>query len=217
VTSPQRLISNMRGQRYGEVLLAFLDGTPHVDVYNSFPLNDCPDELWRALDPELLAKESSATFALLNGPRFWLMDGVGKVQNVEPVVRDFGGITMRRVATLELEGDITRTFYKERHVNRGAAWFFDAGTTVHVLIGPDDKNYVMQAYCVGVDASLREENLSNLATRLQLPSDWRFESHVLETELIVDTTERVAVVLQDEFENTYTLLEQPFKFSTSAT
>ncbi len=216
MTNPQRLVSNMRGLRYGEVLLGFLDDAPRVDVYNSFPLNDCPDELWRALDADVLAKESSATFALLNGPRYWLMDAVGKVENVEPVVRNFGGIAMRRVATLELNGDVTRTFYKERLVNRGAAWFFDPGTTIHTLTSPDDKTYAMQAYCVGIDASLREENLSDLATRLALPNGWRFASRVLDTELIVDTTAHVAVVLQDELENTYTLLDDPLEAALSA-
>jgi hypothetical protein len=206
----------MRGLRYGEVLLGFLDDAPRVDVYNSFPLNDCPDELWRALDADVLAKESSATFALLNGPRYWLMDAVGKVENVEPVVRVFGGIAMRRVATLELNGDVTRTFYKEHLVNRGAAWFFDPGTTIHTLTSPDDKTYAMQAYCVGIDASLREENLSDLATRLALPNGWRFASRVLDTELIVDTTADVAVVLQDELENTYTLLDDPLEAALSA-
>lgn len=212
VTNPPRLVSNMRGLRYGEVLLAYLDGAPRVDVYNSFPLNDCPDDLWRALDADVIAKENAATLAILNGPRYWLMDGVGKVENVEPVVRDFGGIAMRRVATLELDGDVTRTFYRERRVNRGAAWFFDPGTTIHTLTSPDDKTYVMQAYCVGIDASLAEDNLARLATRLQLPEGWRFSSPVLANELVVDTTDRVAVVLQDELENTYTLTEGPLEF-----
>jgi hypothetical protein len=192
--------------RYGEVLLAYLDGEQRIEVFNSFPMNQCPDELWRALDAETLAKESSATFAILNGPRYWLMDGIGKVANVHPVMRDFGGIEMRRVATLELDGDLARSFYHERHVNRGAIWYFDEGATVHELTSPEHRTYVMQAYCTGVDPSLTQDTLSGLATRLQLPSGWHFDSRVLDAELVVDTTERVATVLQDELENTYTLV-----------
>jgi hypothetical protein len=61
----------------------------------------------------------------------------------------------------------------------------------------------MQAYCTGVDPNLNEETLPELATRLDLPSGWTFTSRVLDKELEVDTTEHVAAILQDEFENTY--------------
>ncbi len=207
MTDTDRLLSNMRGMRYGEVLLVYVTEDPRIEVYNSFPMNDCPDELWRQLDVELIAKECDATFAILNGPRYWLMDGIGKVQNVAPLLRNFGGIDMRLVATIEMDGDFKRTTYKERHVNRGAKWYFDAGTTVHELFTPDDKTYVMQAYCTGVDASLEEATLPNLKNELNLPSGWIFSSRVLDAPLIVDTTEHIATVLQDELENTYTLVD----------
>lgn len=206
MSDSQRLLSNLRGMRYGEVFLAYLDGEPRYEVYNSFPMNDCPDELWRQLDPEVIAKEHDATFAILNGPRYWLMDGIGKVRNVESIQRDFGGIAMRLVATIEVDDDPIRVFYRERHINRGALWIFDPGTTVHELRTPDEKTYVMQAYCVGVDESLTQENLHELGGRLDLPAGWTFGSRVLDEPLLVDTTEHVATVLQDEFENTYTLI-----------
>ena len=41
--------------------------------------------------------------AILNGPRYWLIDRIGKIDPVEPLVRDFGGIEMRCVATLGVE------------------------------------------------------------------------------------------------------------------
>jgi len=204
---PTPLLSNLRGMRYGEVLLAYLEGEQRVEVFNSFPMNQCPDELWRALVPETLAKEAKATFAILNGPRYWLMDGMGKVQKVQPVIRDFGGIEMRRVAMLELEGDVVRSTYKERHVNHGAVWYFNAGSMVNELTSPLAKTYVMQAYCTGVDESLTEASLDGLGARLQLPLGWSYGSRVLDTELVVDNTERVATVIQDELENTYTLLD----------
>ena len=38
------------GKRYGEVLLVHIgESGPEADVYNSFPLNDCPAELWDKL------------------------------------------------------------------------------------------------------------------------------------------------------------------------
>jgi hypothetical protein len=45
--SAQRLIDDMRGVRYGEVLPVFLreDGL-HAEVYGTQMLNDCPQHLW---------------------------------------------------------------------------------------------------------------------------------------------------------------------------
>jgi hypothetical protein len=41
-------------------------------VYNSFPLNNCPSELWDKLDADSIAKGNDAVAALLNGPRYCL-------------------------------------------------------------------------------------------------------------------------------------------------
>jgi hypothetical protein len=63
----------------------------------------------------------------------------------------------------------------------------------------------MQALCIGVDPSMSEASLTSLGSRLALPEGWTFRSRVLDEELAVDTTSTVATVLQDEFENSYTL------------
>jgi len=207
MTSSQRLLSNTRGMRYGEIFLAFLEDEPRIEVYNTFTLNECPDDLWRDLDPSSLAAATGASLAVLNGPRYWMMDGIGKVTNVEPTLRNFGGIDMRCIATLEIEGEMRHDYYTVRHVNRGAAWYFDAGSEVHELTTPDARTFVMQAYCVGVDPALTQENLRELGGRLQLPDGWRFTSRLLDQELVVDTTQHAATVLQDELQNTYTLVQ----------
>ena len=95
--------------------------------------------------------------------------------------------------------------YVERHVNRGAVFFFDAGSPVHELVNPDGLAYVMQAYCVGVDPTLTEDELAALGERLALPDGWTYRTRMLDEELVVDTTATIATVLQDELENTYTL------------
>ena len=63
----------------------------------------------------------------------------------------------------------------------------------------------MQARCVGVDPNMSEESLTTLGERLALPEGWSYRTRVLETELVVDTSASLATVVQDEFENTYTL------------
>jgi hypothetical protein len=206
-TDTPRLISDMRGVRYGEVLAVYLRDTGlEAEVYGTQMLNDCPQELWEALDADAIAEEMGAVMVKLNGPRHWTLDGLGqKVAVVEPVFRDFNGLTMRRIATVDLGENPAPVPYVERYVNRGAVFFFDAGAPVYELVNPDGVAYVMQAYCIGVDPTLTEAALGALGGRLALPAGWSYRTRVLDEELVVDTTATIATVVQDELENTYTL------------
>lgn len=197
----------MRGVRYGEVLAVYLrEERLHAEVYGTQMLSDCPQELWDSLDASTIAGEMGAVFVKLNGPRYWTLDGFGsKVAVVEPVLREFNGLTMRRIATLDLGTTMQAGPYTIRNVNRGAVFFFDAGSRVYELVDPDAVAYVMQAYCVGVDPTLTEAALVTLGDRLDLPDGWSYRTRVLDEELVVDTSESLATVIQDELENTYTL------------
>ena len=206
-SAPQRLIDHMRGVRYGEVLAVFLrDAGLEAEVYGTQMLNDCPQELWETLDADAIAKDMGAVFVKLNGPRYWLLDGLGsKVAVVDPVFNDFNGIQMRRIATIPLGADFAAGPYVARNVNRGAVFFFDAGKTVYELVDPDGRPFVLQARCVGVDPGMTEESLATLGDRLSLPEGWSYRTRVLDSELVIDTSATLATVVQDEFENTYTL------------
>lgn len=205
--APERLISDHRNTRYGEVIAAFADGGRfRAEVYGTQLLNDCPAELWDALDATAIAAEMGALAVKLNGPRYWTLDGLGtKVEVVEPVLRDFGGLMTRRIAVVELGENPGVTPYTENHVNRGAVFFFDAGKPVFELVDPDGKAYVMQAYCIGVDPSITLESLPTLGEQLSMPEGWTYRTRVLDEELVVDTSDHLATVLQDELENSYTL------------
>ena len=205
--APERLISDMRNVRYGEVLAVHhRDGRFEAEVFGTQMLNDCPQELWETLDAATVAAEMGALAVRLNGPRYWTLDGFGlKVAVVDPVFRDFNGIQMRRIATVDL-GEIPNVGpYIPTHVNRGAVFFWDAGQTVHELVDPDGRAFVMQALCVGVDPTITPESLLTLGERLSMPDGWTYRTRVLEEELVVDTSASLATVLQDEFENSYTL------------
>lgn len=197
----------MRGVRYGEVLAVSSSGsTFEAEVYGTQMLNDCPPELWDTLDAEQLAAEMGAVFVKLNGPRYWVLDGLGqKVAVRDPILRDFNGLAMRRIAVLDLGQDPAWAPYVRRYVDRGAIFFFDAGAPVYELVDPEGVAYVMQAYCTGVDPSLTEGSLAGLGERLALPDGWSYRTRVLDEELVVDTSTALATVLQDELENTYTL------------
>ena len=202
-----RLIDDVRGVRYGEVIAAFeRDGRFEAEVYGTQLLNDCPQDLWDGLEPVALAEELGALLVKLNGPRYWVLDGLGtKVHAVEPVLREFNGLLMRRIAVIDL-GDTPATVpYAEVKVDRGAVFFFDAGKPVYELVAPNGLAYVMQALCVGVDATMDEATLPTLGDRLDMPDGWTYRTRVLDDELVIDTTGSIATVLQDEFENSYTL------------
>jgi hypothetical protein len=202
-----RLIDDVRGVRYGEVITAFhRDGRFEAEVFGTQFLNDCPQELWDGLDPDLIAKETGAVAVKLNGPRHWVLDGMGvKVDAVEPVLREFNGLLMRRLAVIDLGDSPGTSPYTDVHVDRGAVFFFDAGKPVYELIDPDGLAYVMQAYCIGVDPATDEASLHSLGERLAMPEGWTYRVRILDEELMVDTTDKVATVLQDEFEHSYTL------------
>ena len=187
--------------------MVFADGERFIaHVYGTQLLNDCPEDVWNTLVPEAIAEDLGAVAVKLNGPRYWMLDGLGsKREPIEPVLRDFNGLLMRRIAVLNLGSNPAQVPYTVREVDRRVTMFFDAESVIYELIDPQGLPYVMQAYCTGVDASLDQKSLAGLGERLALPAGWSFQSRVLHEELIVDTSQTVARVLQDELENTYTL------------
>ena len=202
-----RLIDHVRGVRYGEVIAVFhRDGRFEAEVFGTQFLNECPQELWDGLDPTALAEELGAVMVKLNGPRHWVLDGMGtKVNAMEPVLRDFNGLLMRRLAVIDLGDNPGTSPYAEVKVDRGAVFFFDAGKPVYELVDPDGLAYVMQALCIGVDPDTTEASLVTLGERLDMPEGWSYRTRILDRELVVDTTATIATVIQDEFENSYTL------------
>lgn len=207
---PVKLIDHMRGVRYGEVLAVFeRDGGLQAEVYGTQLLNDCPAELWDTLVADDIAAEMGALYVKLNGPRHWVLDGLGsKVAPIEPLLREFNGLLMRRIAVVEL-GQVSGSVpYTHRHVDRGAQFFWDAGSKVYELIDADGTVYTMQALCIGVDPTMNDDGaLDSLGDRLALPDGWSYRVRVLDVDAVSDTTGKVAVVLQDEFENTYTIVD----------
>ena len=93
--------------------------------------------------------------------------------------------------------------YTEHAIDRDTQWIYNAGSTVHELVGPGQRAYVMQSYCHIVDATLDERALATLGQRLHLPSGWSYRTRQLDAELNVRTVGGEAVVVQDELRNTY--------------
>ena len=196
------------GERYCEVLLLTQLAPAVADVYNSFPMNRCPAEQWDTADAKQIAREHSVPIAVLNGPRYWLMDHIeqSSANAVEQLRVTFAGVEMVRRATVQV-GSLRSASkpYALHEVNRAARFTFDAGTKVFELHDPSGPTYVMQSYSTQQDATLTETSLEGLGARLQLPTGWRFASRVLAQPLVVDTRSAPAHVLQDELGNSYSL------------
>ncbi|MBU3664896.1 MAG: hypothetical protein FGM15_03330 [Chthoniobacterales bacterium] len=200
-----RTRDNMRGQRYGEVIV--VRGGPFVftgGVYNTLGLNNCPEKLWRALDPRALKKQFRAAAIVLNGPRYFVMDrsslaNPGKTET-------FGGIETRHFADVRvtlptvLQGKAAP--YTENTVARTTEYLYEKGRPIYELIAPDGTRYVMQTYALIVDPSLTERDLTGLAKRLKLPAGWQYRSRVLDRDLVL-RARGTAHVVQDDLQNSY--------------
>ena len=203
VTRRERL----HGARYGEVLLVRgrlnrIEAT----VYNTLGLNDCPDDLWRALDAEAIKKAHRARAAILNGPRYFLMDSVAIADPGEEIVT-FGELHMRPLATVrlslgDLRGGLDRRPYTERAIRRTTVYVYDQGREVYELVAPDGAAYVMQSYSLAVDPTLTEADLPALGARLRLPAGWDYRARRLAREWSL-RVEGEARVVQDDLDNTY--------------
>ena len=203
------VIGGVFGKRYGEVLLVRNTGSgPEATVYNTFPLNECPADLWDQLDATAIAAENHAVAALLNGPRYWLMSGIGKRDRDDLEHKNFGGLEMLRQATVKLSS-MNPAPYQPNRVNRKALFTFDAGREIYELIDPDGRRWVMQTWSQTVDPTLSLADLPGLANRLSLPDGWRYEPRTPTSTLRVDTTNSEASVTQDNLANSYSLQAQP--------
>ncbi len=196
---------NLSGKRYGEVLLVTPgEAGPQATVYNSYPLNDLPDELWSALDAKEIAAENGAATALLNGPRYWLMNSIEKVSQAPRMIKNFGGIDMLLQATVLLSA-MDPAPYTANQVHRHTVFTYDAGEEIYELHDPALRCWIMQTWSQIVDPNLSRADLAGLAGRLELPEGWTYQPRKLTSPLSIDTTTHAAQVMQDDLRNSYSL------------
>jgi hypothetical protein len=199
--------TKLRGKRYCEVLL--LHPAPAgitADVYNTFPINDCPEAQWQAMDATALARENSMLVALLNGPRYWLMDTIEQNDSGAQSHKTFGGMEMIQRATVVVGNPIEASKpYTRNSVDRRTVFSFDKGRTVYEITTADGQKFVMQSWSQQIDPTLAEADLAGLGARLQLPAGWSFAARTLTAPLRVVTTSTTAKVLQDDLKNSYSM------------
>lgn len=203
----EKSISNLRNQRYCEVLLGKRDWLKlEVRVFNTQGLNLCPEAQWSALTKESIVKDYDASIAILNGPRYWMMDEIQAAGNtVNNVKSSFGGIEMNLRATIQLS--LLKQFigskkFTPNEVARTTNFVYRAGSTIYELTSPAGEVYVMQSYSQIVNPALNIKDLPVLSEQLKLPAGWTYRSRVLDESLSL-VANGVAYVLQDNLANSY--------------
>lgn len=198
--------------RYCEILMAEIESPSRItaEVFNTIACNECPQELWEALDFRAITKEYGVTLAVPNGPRYFIMDSIISTRTLEPCTDNFGGIDMTSLATLNLSTRqaLRRKPYLAAEVDRSTIYEFRAGREVYVLNSPDDKCYIMQSYSQQVYDTLQLEDLKNLGSILELPNGWSFEVVQLEEAFHLEAPNDKAMVIQDELQNSYQYLHE---------
>jgi len=209
VSASNPVRDGMHGGRYCEIiLLSSKEDGIHGEVFNTFPLNECPDEQWKAIDTVAIAKAEGVFYAASNGPRYWAMDSVMKSDASETYKKTFGEIEMNHYASVFVGANpaAMQNPYTPRAVDRKAAFTFNAGTTVYLLRDAEGKTYVMQSWSQQTDPELAEDDLLTLGERLQLPEGWTYDSKTLTQEFVVETRAEDAQVLSDDLRNSYSFV-----------
>lgn len=203
----EKSISNLRNQRYCEVLL----GNRHflnleVKVFNTQGLNLCPEDQWQALSKEAIKKQFDVSVVILNGPRYWMMDEIQAAgQTVNKIKESFGGIEMNLRATVDVglfKQILGDKRFAPNEVIRTTNFIYKAGSPIYELTAPTGETYVMQSYSQIENPTLSMKDLPSLAERLKLPVGWSYRSRVLDQDLSL-VANGIAYVLQDNLSNSY--------------
>lgn len=207
VAVAQDVPADLRGTRYCEIIPVYRDGLSfNLEVYNTLGQNDCPPEIWDAIDPKVLAKELGAEEVVMNGPRFWVMDriiGSGETKDGETKVFDGLAATQRATLSLPLRDILFGSRpYSEKTINRDTTYIYDAGKPVYEITDDRGNVYVMQTFAEIVDKALAMDDLAGLGERLKLPRGWSYATRVLDAEMQL-TAKGEAYLIQDELQNSY--------------
>lgn len=199
---------SVRGARYCEILLGHPEGASvRIDVFNTFGLNDCPEEAWSKVDTATIAEASGAASVVLNGPRHWVVDGFVNSAFLDPTVVVLGGVEMRKAGQITLplsEVATAGTPYLTRDIARNTTYVFEAGKSVYELVDENGRIFVMQSFSLEHEA-LTEGDLPSLGPKLALPAGWVFRTRTPAADFHVTAVNGVATIVQDELENTYQL------------
>lgn len=195
-------IWGLRDKQYCEVIPVFkIDDKTITEVYNTISCNVCPEEKWSKLTNKKLKIELGLEDIKLNGPRHWVIDWAKQNSSFKyDKTSSFGDIQMSLVAQIDSKIEINE--YTEIEVKRWNTWFYLKNKEVYKLTNHKGEEYIMQSYSRQVNTNQTIKELNKLGGKLKTPEGWSFKSEILKQDLEI-TSNGKAVVIQDEFGNTY--------------
>lgn len=203
-------IMDMRGQRYCEVGVAQKLKAPEkstIDIYNTVGLNNCPQSLWKNLSEEKVRQQTGSTVVRLNGPRYWVTDGVSNYKLINSKVVNIAGLDMwiAQIISVSWYDLVTGSKpYTPHSLQRKVTFIYQSGKPVYELIDPKGHVYIMQSYSLQ-KIYQSQSSLSNLNSTLTLPKGWKFRSRTLDQTISVINNDNKATVIRDDFFNAYQL------------
>lgn len=185
--------------------------TAYAHIWNTTGVSDCPsnvEDKILAAGPEAFAQEHGALAGWLNPRRHWMFDEFWVYEVGNP--HDFGGVIaswMGKVTFTALKAGASGIPYAlGNKIYRNDTFKFKAGATVYLLDAPNGGTFVMQSWTDHYEPSLTYDKLKDLGSMYKkLPEGWKFRTKVLDADLEVTppTPDRLAIVMQDEFRNTF--------------
>jgi hypothetical protein len=197
-------VSQVRNTRFGEILVVKREG---IEIYNTTGLNDCPAELWDALDVEKLKTELGALKVQKNGPHYWMMDSQTVMLGEKAT---FGGLEARWAA--RLDSSVVQKAghgaepYKVFTSKKTQKMRYAQGKPVFELVDPEGHVHVLQAR----DERFPMESLPKLGEQLKtLPKGWQYRTRTLTEDLVLDLKpEQTIYAVGDEFHQYYTRIRK---------
>lgn len=195
--------TGIRGQRYCEIL--YSKNIKDYHVWTTFGLNHCPAQQWRTITASKIRHETGAWLVHLNGPRYWTIDGFEHTSLRHPDIKIMAGLAFREAAVVHVGwAALWKRLhpYETQKVRRETTWVYDAHQRVYELISPEGRVFVMQSYSLQkYPQSLH--SLATLGQHLHLPQGWQFKTGLLSQRQTVNAVNQEALIVQDDFLNTY--------------
>jgi len=198
---------SVHGMRYCEIIVVTGNlPTLKATVYNTIGCNTCPQGQWKKLEAGKIKKEFDAKMAILNGPRFLIMDKIGLSDTILPKTV-FDSLEMKEravvIVTLGMAMKGRTKPYEEQGFHRATQCVFNKGNEVYELISPEH-TYIMQSFSQMIDTTLTTNSLPQLQSKLKMPDGWQFKILKLDDDLVLTTFDaKEAFIIQDELQNTY--------------
>ncbi len=200
------LFRNARGTRYlGAAAFIGKGRNARAHMHASAGVMDVPADFNWSPDPVRLARQFEVDMFTPSQGRIWTIDE-GEVQG--GYFANFDGAKMCWIGVMVAE-DVVEHFhgpsYAPALVYRLTKWTWRAGKPVFLLREPDGPTWVMQEMTADIDKTLSIDNLGEIGRKLKLPPGWKFETRVLDSDLVLDTMkiDGWASIIRDDLHCTY--------------